>query len=172
MHYWPDVLSKFVHTVSNFTWKMYNVQPLFLIYKYRYWRCLHVKNMIHKDPVLNLFWLYLWLDLRKTTFHVHLQTFRNADFKYREQQKLSGSKLSWFSWILAESRKFSLLIDRRRAADIIVEAKLWRFSQHYHKFYQTTKLFSHLTFVVYSIWIAVSQEWKHADACMQFAIVL
>ena len=30
-----------------------------------------------------------------------------------------------------------------------MEAKLQRFSQHFHKSYQTTKLFSCLTFVVY-----------------------
>ena len=32
-----------------------------------------------------------------------------------------------------------------------MEARLQRFSQHFHKSYQTTKLFSHLTFVVYGM---------------------
>ena len=65
----------------------------------------------------------------------------------RKQQKLSGRKLMWFLQIFDESRKFFLLIDRCRVVDIIMEAKLQRFSQNFHKSYQTMKLFSHLTFV-------------------------
>ena len=61
---------------------------------------------------------------------------------YRKQQKLSGRKLSRFLWIFDELQKFSLLIDRRHAIDIIMEAKSQRFSQHFHKSYQTVKLFS------------------------------
>ena len=62
-------------------------------------------------------------------------------FKYRKQQKLSERKLLLFSEIFDESQKFSLLIDRRHTVDIIMEAKLRRFSQYFHKSYQTAKLF-------------------------------
>ena len=44
---------------------------------------------------------------------------------------------------------FSLLIDRRCTVDIIMEAKSRRFSQHFYKSYQTAKVFSCLSFVVY-----------------------
>ena len=56
-----------------------------------------------------------------------------------------------FVEIFDEPQKFSLLIDRCHAIDIIMEAKSLRFSQLFHKSYQTVKLFSHLTFVVYGI---------------------
>ena len=65
---------------------------------------------------------------------------------YRKQQKLSWRKVLRFSQIFDDSRKFSLLIDIRRTVDIIMEANSQRFS---HKSYQTTKLFSHLSFVIY-----------------------
>ena len=68
---------------------------------------------------------------------------------YRKQQKLCGRKLLWFSQIFDKPQNFFLLIDRHRAVDIITEAKSRRFSQHHHKSYQTAKLFSRLTFVVY-----------------------
>ena len=68
---------------------------------------------------------------------------------YTVNNKLSKRKLSRFKQIFDESRNFSLLIDRCSAIDIIMEAKLQRFSQHFHKSYRTAKLFSHLIFVVY-----------------------
>ena len=68
-----------------------------------------------------------------------------------KQQKLSGRKFLWFSRILDESQKFSLLIDGCHAIDIIVKAKSQRFSQNFHKSYQTVKLFSRLTIVVQGI---------------------
>ena len=67
---------------------------------------------------------------------------------YRKQQKLSRRTLSWFLQIFDELQKFSLPIDRHCTVDIIMEAKSQRFS---HKSYQTAKLFSRLTFVVYGI---------------------
>ena len=45
-----------------------------------------------------------------------------------------------FLQIFDESCKFSPLIERRHAVDIIMEAKLQKFSQHFHKSYQSTKL--------------------------------
>ena len=42
---------------------------------------------------------------------------------YHKQQKLSRRKLSQFLRIFDELQKFSLLIDRHRAVDIIMEAK-------------------------------------------------
>ena len=73
------------------------------------------------------------------------------DYVLHKQQMLSGRKLSRFLQIFNESQNFSLLIDRRHAIDIIMEPKSQQFSQHFHKSYQTTKLFSCLKFVVYSI---------------------
>ena len=75
--------------------------------------------------------------------------------KYCKQQKLSRRKLSWFSWIFDELQKFSLLIDRHHAIDIIMEAKSQKFSQPFHISYQTVKLFSRLTFVVYGMYFMV-----------------
>ena len=42
----------------------------------------------------------------------------HASRNYRKQQKLSRRKLTQFLQIFDELRKFSLLIDRRRAVDI------------------------------------------------------
>ena len=60
-----------------------------------------------------------------------------------------------FLWIFNESQKFSLLIDKSRPTDIIMEAKAQKFSQHFYKSYQTAKLFFRLTFV-YGMWLAES----------------
>ena len=73
------------------------------------------------------------------------------EMNYCKQQKLNGRKLLWFSQILGELQKFSLLIDGSRTIDIIMKAKSQRFSQNFHKSYQTMKLFSRLTIVVHGI---------------------
>ena len=78
-------------------------------------------------------------------------------YTYRKQRKLSGRKLLRFSRIINESRKFSLLIDRCHAIDIIMEAKSQKFSQHFHK---PSKLFSCLTFVIYSSCVATLDQWS------------
>ena len=83
---------------------------------------------------------------------------------YHKQQKLSGRKVLQ---IFDESQKFSLLIDRHHTVDTIMEAKSQRFSQHFHKSYQITKLFSHLTFVAYSMPIFdISIEFKLCRYCI------
>ena len=60
-----------------------------------------------------------------------------------------GENFCGFCRFFDESQK---LIDRCRAVDTIMEAKLRRFFQHFYKYYQTTKLFFHLIFVVYGIY--------------------
>ena len=64
--------------------------------------------------------------------------------------------------IFDELQKFSLLyVIDRCAIDIIMEAKLQRFSQHFHKSHQTMKLFFRLTFVWYIMHVLYDQTIKN-----------
>ena len=60
-----------------------------------------------------------------------LKNHQNLSDLYCKQQKLSRRELSRFSWIFDELQKLSLLIDRHRAVDIIMDAKSSMFSQHF-----------------------------------------
>ena len=49
--------------------------------------------------------------------------------------------------------------------DIIVEAKLQKFSQHFHKSYQSVKLFSHVSFVAYGNFEREKKLLKRKEMC-------
>ena len=101
---------------------------------------------------------YIVANLHEYTLHSSV----NADYYcegYRKQQKLSSKILSRFLQIFDELQKISLLTDRLCDIDIIMEAKSQRFSQHFLKSYQAAKVFSRLTFVVYSNYNHVTMHY-------------
>ena len=101
-----------------------------------------------------------------TDIHTHRYTHTHTyTHIYRKQEKLSGRKLSWFSWIFNEAQKFSLLIDRRHTIDINYGGKIVKACSTFSQILPNHKTFLLLNFCCLQHTHTHTHIHTHAHAC-------
>ena len=100
----------------------------------KYYSSASYNRAAHEDGSCAAHEIELMCSIRKITLMSHASSVRVTRPKYKNTRVLLHAS-----------------VNLEMSCTVIMEAKSQRFSEHFHKSYQTVKLFSCLTFVVYGI---------------------